>query len=124
VKKILLFLAIIAISTASLTAGQDTKYFTRIIHATDGGLTLELPVYIYLRIVTFTQTGGFGGTAFGSVIVYQDGNAADGANVLFANATPLSTASSPDVIIAGPATVFIAPVPNATLLVTYQLGYN
>ena len=123
-KKILILLGISVSLAASNASAGDGKYFSRIIHDSDSPAQLVVPSGFFIKITTFTQTGGAGGDQIGGVTVYRGASGgSDGATVLLANAAQPGTAND-GVIIAGPNTVYVAPVPNATLFISYLVGRN
>ena len=96
-------------------AGQ---FNSRIITSDGDPLTLSVPDRHFLRIATFTQEGG---SQRGVVAATANGRTT---NVLSAVLIDQADASVPPesikkVLIAGPAQVTIAPVPDATLFITY-----
>jgi hypothetical protein len=96
---------------------------------TTSPLTIPVPDDRFLKITNFTQEGG---TDRGVVRVNLSGDAGGIANVLTATridfSTGINSQNVPEianrVIIAGPAEVRIAPVPGATLLITYKKEPN
>jgi hypothetical protein len=96
---------------------------------TTSPLTIPVPEDRFLKITNFTQEGG---TERAVVRVNLSGDFGGSANVLTATRIDLSTGinsqSSPEinnrVVIAGPAEVRVAPVPGATLLITYKKEPN
>jgi hypothetical protein len=114
--KRLLFIVVslIAFSISAGVAG-DVKYFSRVIHETDSVWRIELSSGLYMKIMNFNQSGG--GNEIGSVAVFQGAEGLPGVSV----ATP--NVSNP-VYVAGPAAVSVAPVPGATLFISYMLGRN
>jgi hypothetical protein len=96
---------------------------------TTSPLTITVPDDRFLKITNFTQEGG---TERAVVRVNLSGDAGGIANVLVATRIDLSTGINSEgfpeignpVIIAGPADVRIAPVPGATLLITYKKEPN
>jgi hypothetical protein len=121
-KKLLLGMLLL-VSLSSAFAG-DGKYYSRIIHDSDAAMQVTVPSGLYMKITTFTQSGGFGGNQIGGVTVYRGASGGpDGATVLLANSAPTG-ASSEGVIVAGPTTVYVAPIPNATLFISFLLGRN
>jgi hypothetical protein len=96
---------------------------------TTSPLTIPVPEDRFLKITNFTQEGG---TERGVVRVNLSGDAGGVANVLTATRIDLSTGMnsqnfpeiSNEVIIAGPADVRVAPVPGATLVITYKKEPN
>src|SRR5215469_8465230 len=96
---------------------------------TTSALTITVPDDRFLKITNFTQEGG---TERAVVRVNLGGDSAGAANVLSAVRIDLSTGinsqSFPEisnrVVIAGPAEVRVAPVPGATLVITYKNEQN
>ena len=96
---------------------------------TTSPLTITVPDDRFLKITNFTQEGG---TERAVVSVNLSGDAGGTANVLTATRIDLSTGINSQtfpeinnrVVIAGPAEVRIAPVPGATLLITYKKEPN
>jgi hypothetical protein len=96
---------------------------------TTSPLTIPVPDDRFLKITNFTQEGG---TERAVVRVNLSGDAGGVANVLVATRIDLSTGANSQgfpeitnpVIIAGPAEVRIAPVPGATLVITYKKEPN
>ena len=96
---------------------------------TSSPLTITVPGDRSLKITNFTQEGG---TERGVVSVNLSGDAGGSANVLTATRIDLSTGINSQtfpeinnrVVIAGPAEVRVAPVPGATLLITYKKEPN
>jgi hypothetical protein len=93
------------------------EFQSNIITPTSPLLTISVPDQHFLRIRSFTQEGG---SQRAVVTVTSNGQTS---NVL--TATMISTSSvSPEIIepvlIAGPADVTVAPVPGATLFITYR----
>ncbi len=96
---------------------------------TTSPLTITVPDDRFLKITNFTQEGG---TERAVVRVNLGGDSGGSANVLTAVRIDLSTGmnsqSFPEinnrVVIAGPAEVRVAPVPGATLLITYKKEPN
>jgi hypothetical protein len=96
---------------------------------TTSPLTIPVPDDRFLKITNFTQEGG---TERGVVRVNLSGDDGGVANVLTATRIDLSTGInsqnfpeiSNEVIIAGPADVRVAPVPGATLVITYKKEPN
>ena len=96
---------------------------------TTSPLTITVPEDRFLKITNFTQEGG---TDRGVVGVTLSGDAGGIANVLTATRIDFSTGInsqnfpeiSNQVIIAGPADVRVAPVPGATLVITYKKEPN
>jgi hypothetical protein len=111
-------IAVLALSAfgASAFAGPHR---TEIITSTSSPLVINVADAVFLKISNFTQEGG---SARGTVTVTINGQSA---NVLTASqinttslATPLEEINR--VVIAGPATVTVAPVPGATLFITFR----
>ena len=104
------------VTASSIFAGP---YKTEIISAAGNPLVLTVADQTYLRITNFTQEGG---SARGIVTVTINGQSADVLTATQLNSGSLATAQEPinKVIIAGPATVTISPVPGATLSITYK----
>ena len=104
---------------------------SKIITSTSSTLTINVPEDHFLKITNFSQEGG---TERGVVRVTLTGdNESSGtANVLTATRIDLSTGANSQnfpeisnrVVIAGPAEVRVAPVPGATLLITYRKEVN
>jgi hypothetical protein len=96
---------------------------------TTSPLAIAVPGGRFLKITNFTQEGG---TERAVVSVNLSGDSAGSANVLTAVRIDLSTGvnsqSFPEinnrVVIAGPAEVTVAPVPGATLFITYKKDLN
>ena len=96
---------------------------------TTSPLTITVPDDRFLKITNFTQEGG---TDRGVVGVTLSGDAGGTANVLTATridfSTGINSQNFPEignqVIIAGPADVRVAPVPGATLVITYTKEPN
>jgi hypothetical protein len=96
---------------------------------TTSQLTITVPEDRVLKITNFTQEGG---TERAVVSVNLSGDSAGSANVLTAVRIDLSTGTNSQsfpeinnrVVIAGPAEVRVAPVPGATLLITYKKEPN
>ena len=96
---------------------------------TTSPLTITVPEDRFLKITNFTQEGG---TDRGVVGVTLSGDAGGTANVLTATridfSTGINSQNFPEignqVIIAGPADVRVAPVPGATLVITYKKEPN
>ena len=96
---------------------------------TTSPLTITVPEDRFLKITNFTQEGG---TDRGVVGATLSGDAGGTANVLTATRIDFSTGInsqnfpeiSNQVIIAGPAEVRVAPVPGATLVITYKKEPN
>ena len=102
---------------ASATFAFAGPYKTEII--TSSPLTITLPEGVFFKISNFTQEGG---TTRGVVAVTINGVTA---NVLTASQINSSDLTVPPeeinkVTIAGPATITIAPVANATLFITHR----
>jgi hypothetical protein len=96
---------------------------------TTSPLTITVPDDRFLKITNFTQEGG---TERAVVRVNLSGDFGGIANVLTAVridfSTGMNSQSFPEinnrVVIAGPAEVSVAPVPGATLLITYKKEPN
>jgi len=95
-----------------------------IITPTSSPLTISVPDQHFLRIRNFTQEGG---SQRGVVSVNSNGQTSNvlTATMIFANGSSTPTSSIPPeiiepVVIAGPAEVTVAPVPGATLFITYR----
>lgn len=96
---------------------------------TTSPLTIPVPDDRFLKITNFTQEGG---TERAVVRVNLSGDSGGAANVLTAVRIDLSTGANAQnfpeinnkVVIAGPAEVRVAPVPGATLLITYKKEPN
>lgn len=96
---------------------------------TTSPLTIPVPDDRFLKITNFTQEGG---TERAVVRVNLGGDSGGATNVLTAVRIDLSTGANSQnfpeinnkVVIAGPAEVRIAPVPGATLLITYRKEPN
>jgi hypothetical protein len=96
---------------------------------TTSPLTITVPDDRFLKITNFTQEGG---TERAVVRVNLSGDFGGTANVLTAVridfSTGMNSQSFPEIInrvvISGPAEVRIAPVPGATLLITYKKEPN
>ena len=91
-----------------------------IIKPASESLTLDVPEVQFLSIINFTQEGG---GQRGMVTVTADGQTN---NVLAAALIDQGRSVPPEfikkVVIPGPAQVTVAPVPGATLFVTYRRG--
>ncbi|MFL6514537.1 MAG: hypothetical protein ACJ8M1_05880 [Chthoniobacterales bacterium] len=103
----------------SVSVAVAGPFRTKIITSSDDPLVLSLAENVFLQIRNFTQEGG---SLRGTVTVNIDGQTA---NVL--SASQISSSSllfAPEVInrvnVAGPATVTVKPVANATLAITYR----
>lgn len=94
-------------------------FHTKIIGTGDSPLVLTVAENVFLQIRNFTQEGG---SARGTVNVTINGVPANILTASQINSTSLLLA--PEVInrvvIAGPATVTVSPVPGATLTITYR----
>lgn len=96
---------------------------------TTSPLTITVPDDRFLKITNFTQEGG---TERAVVRVNLSGDSGGVANVLTAVRIDLSTGANSQnfpevnnkVVIAGPAEVRVAPVPGATILITYKKEPN
>jgi hypothetical protein len=96
---------------------------------TTSPLTITVPDDRFLKITNFTQEGG---TERGVVHVNLSGDFGGSADVLTAVRIDFSTGANSQsfpeinnrVIIAGPAEVSVAPVPGATLVITYRKELN
>ena len=93
-----------------------------IITQTDSSLVLNIPEHHFLRIRNFSQEGG---SARGVVTATVSGGSSRtvvGASLVEPGSAPsLGPAETmKKVVVAGPAQVSIAPVPGATLFVTYR----
>lgn len=112
-KTILTLTTFLVLSITSLSAG-DTRYFTKFIRASDAPLIIDVPAGLYIAITDFWQSqvqiGENGG-------VVASKGASPGVLVFSAN-------SDKPVVLAGPITATVNPVPGMTLLITYQLGRN
>jgi hypothetical protein len=103
--------------------GFETKVVT------NSPLTITVPDDRFVKITNFTQEGG---TERAVVRVNLSGDSSGAADVLTAVRIDLSTAANSQnfpeinnkVIIAGPADVRVAPVPGATLVITYKKESN
>src|SRR4051812_17657615 len=92
-----------------------------IISETDSSLALDVPEHHFVRIRNFTQEGG---SERGLVTATVN----SGLSKTVMGATLIDTTSGPGVpaetikkvVVAGPAQITIAPVPGATLFVTYR----
>ena len=94
-------------------------FHTKIITSSDEPLVLSIAENVFLQIRNFTQEGG---SLRGTVSVTINGQVA---NVLTASQINSSSViSAPEIInrvnVAGPATVTVNPVANATLVITYR----
>jgi hypothetical protein len=99
-------------------------FISDIITPTSSPLTISVPDKHFLRIRNFTQEGG---SQRGVVTVNSNGQTSNvlAATMIFANGSSTPTSSIPPeivepVVIAGPAQVTVAPVPGATLFITYR----
>jgi hypothetical protein len=117
-KKLASLLAVLAITIAS-AAAADSKYFTKVIHESDNGYSITLTSDLVMKITNFVQAGA--GDTPATVAVYQG---ATGINVLAAGVGFVGREPHEDTYIAGPAYVNIAPMPGATLFLTFQLLRN
>jgi len=94
-----------------------------IIKETDSALTLDVPDHHFLRIRNFTQEGGSTRGVVTATVANGVAQTAMVASLVDSGSVP-STAATPEsikkVVIAGPAQITIAPVPGATLFVTYR----
>lgn len=96
---------------------------------TTSPITIPVPDDRFIKITNFTQEGG---TERAVVRVNLSGDSGGVANVLTAVRIDLSTGANgqnfPEinnkVVIAGPAEVRVAPVPGATLVITYKKEIN
>ncbi|MEY2439464.1 MAG: hypothetical protein QOI34_849 [Verrucomicrobiota bacterium] len=103
--------------SATLVSGAQLK--TQIITSTGSSLVITVPEGHFLRISNFTQEGG---SARGVVAATINGRTV---NVLTASQVNVASLATPPefinrVVVAGPATVTIAPVPGATLTISYR----
>jgi hypothetical protein len=121
--KLLLSLTLSLLLTAASAFAGDSRYYTRVIHPTDPELSVALPANLVMKITNFVQAGST--NTSGVVTVYQGLASQAGINVLVADST-ISTIhqNHEDTYIAGLAYVRVAPVPGATLFITYQLSWN
>jgi len=96
---------------------------------TTSPVAIAIPDDRFLKITNFTQEGG---TERAVVRVKVSGDSGGAANVLAAVridfSTGINSQSFPEinnrVVIAGPAEVRVAPVPGATLVITYKQDQN
>jgi hypothetical protein len=113
-----LLLVFVCLIASVVNAGEFNSV---IITETDSALTLDVPEHHFLRIRNFTQEGG---ATRGVVSATVNGGVAEtamGATLIEPGSAPSSGAEPmKKVVIAGPATITIAPVPGATLFVTYR----
>jgi hypothetical protein len=118
------FIAFFILNTGFVFAGG---FKTKII--TTSPLTITVPEDRFLKITNFTQEGG---TERAVARVNLSGDAGGIANVLTATridfSSGINSQSFPEivnrVVIAGPANVRIAPVPGATILISYKKEPN
>jgi hypothetical protein len=93
---------------------------------TDSTVLIIIPDDHFLKITNFTQEDQVEGTVLGVVEVTLPGNTENGGRTNVLTATrinPITGANSqnfPNLIVAGPAEVRVAPVPGATLFITYK----
>jgi hypothetical protein len=112
-------LAILLSLFASAAVVFAGPFHTKIITSGSEPVVLILAQNVFLQVKNFTQEGG---TTRGTVAVTVDGQTANVLTASQINAT--SVAVVPEIInrivIAGPATVTINPVADATLTITYR----
>ena len=122
-------IGVVILAAASLAWAGVFK--TKIVTGTSSALVITVPDDHFIKITNFTQEGG---TERGvvSVTLSGDNESTGTANVLTATRIDVSTGGNsrnfPEitnrVVIAGPAEVRVAPVPGATLLITYRKDLN
>jgi hypothetical protein len=91
----------------------ETKYFTKFIHSSDAQLIVEVPANRYLEIIDFKTSHAQ--IQAGQVIAFQGPLA----RVVVATAN-----TDKRVVLAGPITATVNPIPADTLFITYLLGPN
>ena len=126
-KNIASFIVTLLITVTSLCAG-DGKFYSQVIHETDGAFALRLPSNKFIKITNFTQSGSVetepGVFTVGAVYVYQGAPGLPGITALTAGLPSSNRVLHEDVYIAGPVIVYVPPVAGATLLLSYLLGNN
>lgn len=123
-KRFLLTLSIILAAAFSAHA-NDGVFVSKVIHETDSPHILRLPSKKFIKITNFIQVGGNVVVSpdqpdVGAVVVYQGPAGLSGITV----ATAGGPNSSHEVLIAGPAVVYVGPVKGGTLFLSYLFGSN
>ena len=122
-KKLLTLLVLFVVATSAMAA----PYRSVVIAAASPALTITVAAGNFIQIRNFTQEGG---TVRGVVAAAITTTSSSGttttttANVLTAALIDTTAATTPEttnlVTVAGPATITVAPVPAATLFITYR----
>jgi hypothetical protein len=118
--KTLCIIAALALSITSLAANDGT-FVTKVIHDTDTAFQLNLNSKHWIKITNFVQQGG---TQFASVAVYQGAAGSPGVTLLLASDPTTTHTPHDDVFVTGPSIIYIAPIPGATVMLTYLTGSN
>jgi hypothetical protein len=117
-KTLIITLAVLTLSLTTVPAKEGT-FSSVIIRETDSAFQLDLTARQWIKIINFTQNTTTPLSGRAGVAVYK-GDAA--LWVLFADDPATTHAPHDDVIVAGPATIKVPPMPNTTIFVTYQRG--
>ena len=121
-KKLTCIIALLVLANSAILAAEAIVV-SKVIHAEDSALHFRLSAKQWIKITNFTQTGGDPNTV-GIVAVFQGSADLPGANVLVATQSTSTKVEHEDVFIAGPTVVYVAPVPGATLFISYLRGSN
>lgn len=117
--------AVLALSASALFA-RDPIVISKVIHSDGPALHLTLSSKQWMKITNFTQTDrdDVPNNPLGSVVVFQGAAGLPGARVLVATQSKSTQVPHEDIFIAGPTVVYVGPVPNATLFISYHRGSN
>jgi hypothetical protein len=123
IKKLIGIVFALTLSTGFLFA-KEGSIVSKIIHAADQPLRIELSGRQFMRISNFVQTSDSAEeiTATATVAVFQGAGDLPGINVLLASKAATTQVTHEELFIGGPAVVYVAPVSGSTLFISYLRG--
>jgi hypothetical protein len=117
------------ILSSTLAFAGDGNFVTQVIHESDPPFSIVVPSNKFLRITNFIQEGQTlqGNPPMevnGEIFVFQGLQGLSGARVLYSERAGTTHQVHEDVYLAGPIVLYVAPVPNLTLVLSYLRGSN
>jgi hypothetical protein len=120
-KKLFLPLAVLLLSATAAIAGS--KIYSVVIHSTDQPYSFVIPASRVMKISNFTHSGD-SSTQPGRIFVFQGPQPLPGIEIMLSDLSANSHIAHEDVSIAGPTVIYIQPLPNETLFLSYLWSSN
>jgi hypothetical protein len=116
--------ALFLILSSIIVFAGDGTFVTQVIHDSDQPFSVYVPSNRFMRITNFIQEGATNPATNGVIYVFQGAPSLLGARILYSTQAGTTHQPHEDLYLGGPIVVYIAPVPNLTLVLSYLRGSN